>query len=127
MGLKDVEVLPYERRGPTSNWWSSRSSGECAAPAVREPAQVKERPLVHYIDLPVYGTPMRLVLEKAPDALREPGCTKSWVLERPPDRGQELPAHHQGGQMGDRQVGGGRTVKRWPPSWPVTGTRSTTP
>ena len=27
-------------------------------------AQVKERPVVHYVDLPVYGTPMSLAWKK---------------------------------------------------------------
>jgi len=34
--------------------------GEVGCPSCSERVQVKERPVVRYVDLPVYGTPMRL-------------------------------------------------------------------
>ena len=47
-----------------------------------ERAQVKERPVVHYVDLPVYGTPMSLAWKKHRMRCPNPACPKrSWVLE----------------------------------------------
>ena len=41
-----------------------------------------ERPVVHYVDLPVYGTPMSLAWEKHRMRCIDPACAKkSWVLE----------------------------------------------
>jgi hypothetical protein len=45
-------------------------------------AQVKERPVVHYVALPVYGTPMSLTWKKHRMRCVDPDrTTKSWVLE----------------------------------------------
>ena len=50
--------------------------------ALRRRAQVKERPIVHYVDLPVYGTPMSLAWKKHRLRCVDPTCPKrSWVLE----------------------------------------------
>jgi transposase len=44
-------------------------------------AQVKERPVVHYVDPPVYGTPMNLVWKKHRMRCCNGCCSmKSWVL-----------------------------------------------
>ena len=60
VGLKDVRVLHLERRGPDFELTIEQLIGEMRCPACREVAQVKDRPRVRYIDLPVDGSPMRL-------------------------------------------------------------------
>ena len=56
VGLKDVRVLAYVRRGPDVELMIEQVTGVLACPACGCRAQVKERPVVHYVDLPVYGT-----------------------------------------------------------------------
>ena len=68
--------------------------------------------MVHYVDLPVYGTPMSLAWKKhRMRCVNEHCAKKSWMLERPPHRGQEVPADHGAAKWATRQVGDGRTVK----------------
>ena len=96
---------------------------------VREQAQVKERPVVHYVDLPVYGTPMSLAWKKHRMRCVNPDVPEEDLGARgPPHRGQELPAHDPGGQVGDASRSeAAAPSQKWPTSSPVTGTRSTTP
>ena len=119
VGLKDVRVLAYERRGPDVELMIEQVAGEvrCPSCAARR-AQVKERPVVHYVDLPVYGTPMSLAWKKHRMRCVEPDVPQGSLGPRgPPHRGQELLVDDQGGQMGDgpsrrrthRLRGGGRT------------------
>ena len=60
VGLKDVRVLYYERRGPQVDLVIEQVVSDLRCPTCDGPARVKERPVVRYVDLPVYGTPMRL-------------------------------------------------------------------
>ena len=82
VGLKDVVVLHYKRRGPDVELAIEqliRQPVRC--PGCSELAQVKERPVVTYIDLPVYGTPMRLGWKKHRMRCVNAHCTKRfWVL-----------------------------------------------
>jgi hypothetical protein len=64
VGLKDVVVLHLERRGPDVELAIEQVLHQVSCPACGEPAQVKDRPRVRYIDLPVYGSPMRLCWKK---------------------------------------------------------------
>ncbi len=63
-GLKDVLVLAYERRGPDVSLVIEQVLGEVRCHACGALARVKERPRVTYIDLPVFGHPMRLTWRK---------------------------------------------------------------
>ena len=57
-------------------------TGVLSCPLCGQRAQVKERPVVHYVDLPVYGTPMSLSWKKHRLRCVDPTCPKrSWVLE----------------------------------------------
>jgi transposase len=47
VGLKDVVVLRYERRGPDVELMIEQVTGYVRCRACQEPAQVKERPVVH--------------------------------------------------------------------------------
>ena len=64
VGLKDVRVLHYARHGPDVELMIEQVVEDVQCPSCGGRAQVKERPVVHYIDLPVYGTPMRLGWKK---------------------------------------------------------------
>jgi hypothetical protein len=58
VGLKDVRVVLYERRGPHVELMVEQVVGDIRCPSFGERARVQERPVLHYVDLPVYGTPM---------------------------------------------------------------------
>ena len=113
MGLKDVVVLHYERRGPNVELAIEqliRQRVRC--PSCSELAQVKERPVVTYIDLPVYGTPDAPGLEEAPDALRERRCARaSWVLRDHRIAAKNCLLTTRAAKWATEQVGTGRTVK----------------
>jgi hypothetical protein len=89
VGLKDVRVLRYEGRGPHVSLMVEQVPG------------VVHGPVVHYIDLPVYGTPMSLAWRKHRMRCADGGCPEELDAGGPLHRRQELPAHHQGGQVGD--------------------------
>ncbi len=80
-------------------------------PACRATAQVKERPVVHYVDLPVYGTPMSLAWKKHRMRCVNPSCAKkSWVLEDHRIAAKHCLLTTRAAKWATRQVGGGRTV-----------------
>ena len=112
VGLKDVRVLAYERWGPRVELVIEQVTGDPRCPVCEGPATVKERPVVHYVDLPVYGTPMSLAWKKHRMRCADPACPKkSWVL-----RDHRIAATHcllstRAAKWATRQVGGGRTVK----------------
>lgn len=61
VGLKDVDVLYLERRGPQVELTTEPKMGEVVlCPSCGARARVKDRPKVRYLGLPVYGCPMRL-------------------------------------------------------------------
>jgi hypothetical protein len=81
VGLKDVRVVHYERRASDVELCVERVISDVRCPECRRPARVKERPLVSYVDLPVYGVPMRLTWKKHRMRCAHDDCaTKSWVL-----------------------------------------------
>ena len=81
-------------------------------PSCAEPAQVKERPLVTYVDLPVYGTPMRLGWKKHRMRCPNPRCTKrSWVLSDHRIAAKNCLLTTRAAKWATTQVGTGRTVK----------------
>ena len=81
VGLKDVRVLAYERHGPEVTLVIEQVVGTVTCPECGAPARVKERPLVTYVDLPVYGAPMRLTWKKHRMRCANPACPRrTWVL-----------------------------------------------
>ena len=111
MGLKDVRGLRYERAGPHVELVVEQVLGKVRCPSCHRRAQVKERPVVHYADLPVYGTPMSLAWKKHRMRCVDPHCaTKSWVLDdhRIAAKGCRLTT--RAAKWATVQVGGGRTV-----------------
>jgi transposase len=111
VGLKDVRVLAYERWGPRVELMIEQVVEQIRCPSCGEGAQVKERPVVHYVDLPVYGTPMSLAWKKHRMRCVDPRCPKrTWVLED-----QRIAAKHcllttRAAKWATIQVGEGRTV-----------------
>lgn len=74
VGLKDVRVLQYVRRGPDVELVIEQVVDDPRCPTCAGPAWVKERPLVRYVDLPVYGNPMRLGWRKHRMRCPDQGC-----------------------------------------------------
>jgi transposase len=111
VGLKDVRVLAYERWGPRVELLVEQVLEEVRCPACHERARVKERPVVHYVDLPVYGTPMLLAWRKHRMRCVNPKCAKrSWVLEDHRIAAKACLLTTRAAKWATRQVGGGRTV-----------------
>jgi transposase len=112
VGLKDVRVLHYERQGPNVELMIEQVVGTVECPTCGGRAQVKERPVVHYIDLPVYGTPMKLGWKKHRMRCVTPGCPKrSWVLGDHRIAAKHCLLTTRAAKWATRQVGFGRTVK----------------
>ena len=111
MGLKDVEVVRYERRGPHVELMVEQVPGEVLCPTCHRRAEVKERPVVHYVDLPVYGTPMSLAWKKHRMRCIDPACAKkSWVLTDHRIAAKNCLLTTRAAKWATVQVGGGRTV-----------------
>jgi transposase len=111
VGLKDVRVLRYERRGPHVGLMVEQVPGVVDCPICHRVAQVKERPVVHYVDLPVYGTPMSLAWRKHRMRCVDPTCSKkTWVLEDHRIAAKNCLLTTRAAKWATVQVGGGRTV-----------------
>lgn len=111
VGLKDVRVLQYERRGPDVELMIEQVVEEVRCARCGGRAQVKERPVVRYVDLPVYGTPMRLAWRKHRMRCPQPGCpTRSWVLGDHRIAAKNCLLTTRAAKWATVQVGTGRTV-----------------
>jgi transposase len=113
VGLKDVVVLYYERRGPDVELAIEqliRDPVRCPSCAVE--AAVKERPVVHYVDLPVYGTPMSLAWKKHRMRCVNEYCPKkTWMLSDHRIAAKKCLLTTRAAKWATRQIGDGRTVK----------------
>jgi transposase len=111
VGLKDVRVLHYARHGPDVELMIEQVLGEVRCPKCQRPAQVKERPVVHYVDLPVYGTPMSLAWRKHRMRCVNGRCAmKSWVHSDHRIAAKNCLLTTRAAKWATVQVGGGRTV-----------------
>ena len=111
VGLKDVRVLAYERRGPHVELMVEQTPGEVSCPACGERAHVKERPVVHYVDLPVYGAAMSLAWKKHRMCCVNAACpTNSWVLDDHRIAAKNCLLTTRAAKWATLQVGTGRTV-----------------
>ncbi len=112
MGLKEVKVLHLERRGPDVELAIEQLVGEVRCPTCGGLAQVKDRPVVRYIDLPVYGSPMRLCWRKHRMRCGNRRCPKrSWVLGDRRIAAKNCLLTTRAAKWATRQIGDGRTVK----------------
>jgi transposase len=81
VGLKDVRVLAYRRTGPDVELLIEQVEVAPFCPSCGARAQVKDRPVVRYVDLPVFGTPMTLAWRKHRFRCPHEGCSrKSWTV-----------------------------------------------
>lgn len=111
MGLKDVRVLYYERRGRQVDLVIEQVVIDPRCPSCGGPARVKERPVVRYVDLPVYGTPMRLGWRKHRMRCPDGGCPRrSWVLTDHRIAAKQCLLTTRAAKWATVQVGTGRTV-----------------
>ncbi|HEY1761949.1 MAG TPA: ISL3 family transposase [Acidimicrobiales bacterium] len=112
VGLKNVRVLAYERRASDVQLWIERVVDDVRCPRCRHPARVKERPIVTYVDLPVYGTPMKLVWKKHRMHCVNDDCPRqSWVLTDHRIAAKHCLLTTRAAKWATVQVGTGRTVK----------------
>ena len=73
---------------------------------------MKERPVVHYVDLPVYGTPMSLAWKKhRMRCVNERCAKKTWMLSDHRIAAKKCLLTTRAAKWATRQVGDGRTVK----------------
>jgi transposase len=111
VGLKDVRVLYYQRRGPEVELVIEQVVDAPRCPSCGGRAWVKERPLVRYVDLPVYGTPMRLGWRKHRMRCPDSGCPRrSWVLSDHRIAAKSCLLTTRAAKWATVQVGTGRTV-----------------
>jgi transposase len=76
VGLKDVRVLSYARRGPAGEITVEQQVSSFSCPSCRGRALVKDRPVVTYVDLPFGGVPMSLLWKKHRLKCPEPSCSQ---------------------------------------------------
>jgi transposase len=111
VGLKDVCVLAYERAGPHVSLVIEQDLGEVGCPACGVTARVKERPCVTYIDLPVFGSPMRLTWKKHRMRCPNPVCAmKTWVEKDHRIAAKACLLTTRAAKWATAQVGTGRSV-----------------
>ena len=111
VGLKDVRVLHYQRSGPNVELMIEQVLGVVRCPSCAGPAQVKERPVVHYVDLPVYGVAMSLAWKKHRMRCTDARCPRqSWVLSDHRIAAKNCLLTTRAAKWATMQVGTGRTV-----------------
>ena len=111
VGLKDVRVLHYERRGPEVALVIEQVINDARCPTCQRPAQVKDRPRVTYVDLPVFGSPMRLTWKKHRLRCAVEGCPQAtWVLRDHRIAAKNCLLTTRAAKWATQQVGTGRTV-----------------
>jgi transposase len=111
VGLKDVRVLYYARRGPDVELVIEQVVTDPRCPGCGGRARVKERPLVRYVDLPVYGMPMRLGWRKHRMRCPDSACPRrSWVLGDHRIAAKSCLLTTRAAKWATVQVGTGRTV-----------------
>lgn len=109
--MKDVRVLHYERRGPEVELMVEQVTKDVHCPRCGQAAWVKERPVVRYVDLPVYGTPMRLAWRKHRTTCVGPLCPmRSFVLQDHRIAAKNCLLTTRAAKWATVQVGTGRTV-----------------
>jgi transposase len=111
VGLKDVRVLHYARHGPDVELMVEQVVDDVRCPSCGGRARVKERPVVRYVDLPVYGSPMRLAWRKHRMCCPQATCPRrSWVLGDHRIAATQCLLTTRAAKWATVQVGGGRTV-----------------
>ena len=111
VGLKDVRVLAYRRLGPDVSLLIEQTGEVGRCPDCHGNAQVKDRPVVTYVDLPVYGRPMRLAWRKHRMRCVNPDCPRrSWMRADHRIAAKNCLLTTRCAKWATVQVGTGRTV-----------------
>ena len=111
VGLKDVRVVHYERDGRDVYLMVEQVVAAVLCPSCGQRAQVKDRPVVHYVDLPVYGSPMHLAWKKHRMRCVNALCPrKTWVLTDHRIAAKGCLLTTRAAKWATVQVGTGRTV-----------------
>ena len=111
VGLKDVRVVHYRRREREVDLMIEQVVDIVLCPSCGARAKVKERPVVGYVDLPVYGAPMRLSWRKHRMRCPEPTCVKkTWILSDHRIAAKSCLLTTRAAKWATKQVGEGRTV-----------------
>jgi transposase len=112
VGLKDVQVVHYQRRASDVELCIEQIVADVRCPRCQHRAHVKERPVVTYVDLPVYGAPMRLTWKKHRMCCVNEECVmRSWVLRDHRIAAKNCLLTTRAAKWATVQVGTGRTVK----------------
>ena len=111
VGLKDVRVLHYRRDVREVELMIEQVVVDARCPRCGTRAELKARPVVKYVDLPVFGTPMQLAWKKHRMRCPKPDCqTKSWVLRDHRIAAVNCLLTTRAAKWATVQVGEGRTV-----------------
>jgi transposase len=111
VGLKGVRVVHYARRGPDVELLIEQVVTDPRCPSCGGSARVKDRPVVRYVDLPVYGTAMQLGWRKHRLRCPAPDCSRrSWVLGDHRIAAKSCLLTTRAAKWATMQVGTGRTV-----------------
>jgi len=111
VGLKDVRVVHSRRREREVDLMIEQVVDIVLCPSCGARAKVKERPVVSYVDLPVYGAPMRLSWRKHRMRCPEPTCAmKTWILSDHRIAAKNCLLTTRAAKWATKQVGTGRTV-----------------
>jgi transposase len=111
VGLKDVRVLGYRRDGRDVALMIEQVTGPVVCPRCGKRAHVKDRPVVHYSDLTVYGVAMDLAWKKHRMKCVNPRCSKkTWVLSDHRIAAKGCLLTTRAAKWATFQVGTGRTV-----------------
>jgi transposase len=111
VGLKGVRVVHYRRSGRDVELMIEQVIDQVQCSLCGGRARVKERPIVRYVDLPVYATPMRLAWRKHRMHCPAPSCPKkSFVVGDHRIAATGCLLTTRAAKWATAQVGGGRTV-----------------
>jgi transposase len=111
VGLKDVRVVHYSRSGPNVELMIEQVVDDVGCARCGGRARVKERPVVHYVDLPVYGTAIRLAWRKHRMECPDADCEmRTWVLTDHRIAAKNCLLTTRAAKWATEQVGTGRTV-----------------
>jgi transposase len=111
VGLKDVRVLSYARRGPAGEITIEQASPELVCATCGGRAWVKDRPVVSYVDLPFGGVPITLRWKKHRLFCPDPKCPEgSFTLSDHRIAAVGCRLSTRAAKWVVKQVGGGQTI-----------------
>ncbi len=111
VGLKDVRVLSYARRGPTGELTIEQVVEGPRCPACGDRARVKERPVVDYTDLSFGGVPMTLRWKKHRMVCVNEACaTQSFTLSDHRIAAKGCMLTTRAAKWVTKEIGSGQTV-----------------